>query len=111
MRKGWLQIKKEENFLEENFNISFTWYQIIEIKVMRLIELFKVACHRPYMIKSILSTRCPHCGRLFSFPTISQQRTEYQDKYSNYFCGCKYCRKENASYWNDMWEDYYSSRL
>ena len=55
--------------------------------------------------------RCPHGGRWFSFPTISQQRTEYQDKYSNYFCGCKYCREENASYWNDMWEEYYSSRL
>lgn len=52
---------------------------------MRLVELFKVACHRPYMIKSILSTRCPHCDRWFSFPTISQQRTQYQDEYANYF--------------------------
>lgn len=107
----WCSIKKEEDFLEENFNISFTWYQIIGIKIMRFIELFKVACHRPYMIKSILSTRCPHCGRWFSFPIISQQRTEYQDKYANYFCGCKYCREENSNYWNDMWEEYYSSRL
>ena len=76
-----------------------------------IIELFNVVCHKPYMIKAILSTRCPQCGRWFSFPTIQRQRTMYQDRYANYFCGCKYCHEKNDRYWDDVWEDYYSSRL
>lgn len=103
--------KKEEELFEWNTGIKFTLYQKIRFNIMRFIELFKVACHRPNMIKAILSTRCPCCGRWFSFPTIQGQRTMYQDRYSNYFCGCKYCHEENNRYWDDMWEDYYRSRL
>lgn len=106
-----IMIKTVEEFITKNYNIKFTWYQKVELNIIRFIELFNVACHRPYMIKAILSTRCPQCGRWLSFPTIQGQRTMYQDRYANYFCGCKYCHEENDRYWNDMWEDYYSSRL
>ena len=104
-------IKTVKEFITKNYNIKFTWYQKGELNIIRFIELFKVACHRPYMIKAILSTRCPHCGRWFSFPIIRGQRTMYQNRYANYFCGCKYCHEENDRYWDEMWEDYYSSRL
>lgn len=77
----------------------------------KLFEKIKVAFNRPYMIKAILTTRCPRCRRLFSFPTIEHQNTKYQDKYSNYFCGCKECVEENDRYWDEMWEDYYKSIL
>ena len=63
------------------------------------------------MIKAILINRCPECGRWFSLPVIESQRTMYQDKYSNYFCGCKECREENNRYWDEMWEDYYKNIL
>ena len=78
---------------------------------MRIIELFKVAFYKPYMLRAILTARCPQCRRWFSFPIIRRQRTMYQDDYSNFFCGCKCCQEENDRYWDGMWEDYYSGRL
>lgn len=104
-------LKNIEELFEWNTGMKFTWYQKVELKIMRFIELLKVALHRPYMIKAIFSTRCPRCGKWFSFPTIKEQGTMYQDKYANYFCGCKYCHEENDRYWDAMWEDYYSGRF
>ena len=95
--------KKEEDLFEWSTSTKFTRYPKLYFNITRFIELFRVACHRPYMIKAILSTRCPQCGRWLSFPTIQGQRTMYQNRYANYFCGCKYCHEENDRYWDDMW--------
>lgn len=103
--------KNEVDFIEEYTAIKFTWYQRLYLKIRRLFILVKVAFHRPYMIKAILTTRCPQCGRYFSFPKIREQNTRYHDKYSNYFCGCKDCEEENDKYWKDMWSSYWSSVL
>ena len=103
--------KKEEDFLEEYTAIKFTWYQKMYFRIRRFFRLVKVAFHKPYMLKAILTTRCPQCGRWFSFPKIVEQNTRYHDEYSNYFCGCRYCEEENDRYWEDMWDDYYSKLL
>ncbi len=102
--------KNEEDFLEECRTIKLTWYQELCFRIREFIKLVKVAVHRPYMIKAILTTRCPYCERWLSFPTIQRQRTMYQDDYRNYFCGCKHCHEKNDAYWDDIWEDYYGSR-
>lgn len=97
--------------IEKDFDIKITWYQKLHMRIIYKLYCLDTAIHRPYMIKAILTTRCPHCGRWFSFPKIEPQRTLYQDKYDNYFCGCKECQEENVTMWDSMWEDYYSSIL
>ena len=42
-------------------------------RIKRFFKLFKVALHKPYMLKAILTTRCPQCGRWLSFPKIIEQ--------------------------------------
>ena len=103
--------KNEEEFIEKYYDVKFTWYQKMCCGILRFITKVKVAFHRPYMIKAILTGRCPQCGKWFSFPTIQSQRTMYQDWYSNYFCGCKECQLENDGYWDDRWDEYYSGRF
>lgn len=103
--------ENELDFIEEYMPIKFTWHQRLYLKIKRIFRLLNVAFHRPYMVKAILTGRCPHCGRYFSFPKITEQNTRYHDEYSNYFCGCKDCEEENDMYWEDMWRDYWSSVL
>jgi hypothetical protein len=97
------------NFLEVFSPIRLKAHQKLVLRMMFCKEIINVALHRPYMIKAIMTTKCPACGRWFTFPKIVSQRTAYHDEYSNYFCGCKECVKENDVYWKERWEEYYSS--
>ena len=71
--------ENELDFIEEYTPIKRTWYQriyfAINFEIQRFFRLFKVALHRPYMLKAILTGRCPQCGRYFSFPKITEQNT------------------------------------
>ena len=46
----------------------------------------------------------------FMYPKKFRINTTYENDNLNYMVGCKFCKEENDSYWNSMWEDYYSSR-
>ena len=87
------------------------WYLKSESKGNRFFEMFKVVVHKSYMLKAVLTSKCPQGGQKFSFPTIREQMTCYDNKYDNFFCGCKECQKKNEQFWDEMWEEYYSSYL
>lgn len=102
---------RKKNIPIEDISIKVTWFNKLCFRVRRFIKLIKVAFHFPYMIKAVLTTKCPHCGHWLSFPIIREQNTRYQNDFSNYFCGCKYCREINDENWESIWEDYYRSVL
>jgi len=39
-----------------------------------------------------------------------RQNTFYPDEEDNYVTLCPQCHKDNESYWEDMWIEYYSSQ-
>lgn len=86
---------------------KITRWQLLLFHIKIIKGKMRAAIHRPFMIKAILTTRCPQCGHLFRFPRIYRQNTAYVNEDDNYFCGCKVCQKENERYWDEMWKQIY----
>ena len=57
----------------------------------------------------ILDIRCPRCGG----PSPSNQRlnTMYENEESNWMYACDECYQEIYDHYEELWADYYSSRL
>lgn len=57
---------------------------------------------------------CPNCpkGRyLFAYPKTVRINTMYKDEKSNYYTGCDFAIENINDYYDELWEDYYSSRF
>lgn len=55
---------------------------------------------------------CPCCDRYFKWPvTTERRRTQYNDPKSNYMTACSECHEEDDTYYDELWKDYYASRL
>jgi hypothetical protein len=55
---------------------------------------------------------CPYSrGCLFEYPKTVRLNTMYVDEKSNYFTGCDAIIDEINKDYDELWEDYYSSRL
>lgn len=54
---------------------------------------------------------CPKGRCLFAYPKTVRLDTMYEDEKSNYFTGCDFAIEKINSYYEEMWEEYYSSRL
>ena len=53
---------------------------------------------------------CPCCERYFRWPvTTSRRNTQYVEEASNYLTACKECHAEDDAYFDDLWNQYYSS--
>lgn len=55
--------------------------------------------------------KCPCCGRYFVYPCREHRNTAYVDSESNYMYACKDCHEQDDEYYQELWNDYYSSRL
>lgn len=47
----------------------------------------------------------------FMYPKKFRMNTAYVKEEANYSFGCKYCQKESFEYYQELWDNYYSSRL
>lgn len=54
---------------------------------------------------------CPNGRCSFAYPKTVRLDTMYKDEKSNYFTGCDFAIEKINSYYEEMWEEYYSSRL
>ena len=55
---------------------------------------------------------CPWCKRWFQWPITTERRhTQYFDPKSNYLTACMQCHEEDNAYYDELWKDYYASRL
>lgn len=54
---------------------------------------------------------CGICGRWFVYPKRRHMNTMYINEESNYCKVCANCFEEIEEYWQDLWDDYNSSRL
>jgi hypothetical protein len=52
---------------------------------------------------------CDRCG--IRNARKNRQRTSYHDDESNWANLCPSCQEEADEHWEEMWEEYYSSRL
>ena len=53
---------------------------------------------------------CPCCNRYFKYPIKTMRRnTQYCDEASNWLTACKDCHEEDEAYFDDLWNQYYSS--
>lgn len=59
-------------------------------------------------IKRILGY-CDGCGRWFKYPKRYKMNTGYVDEESNYEYCCIECHEEHEEYWQERWDEYYSS--
>ena len=58
----------------------------------------------------VLFGYCPHCERWFRWSVKTQRRhTQYCEEASNWLTACKDCHYEDDEYFDDLWEQYYSS--
>jgi len=53
---------------------------------------------------------CPLHG-WFLYPKRYRMNTAYVDDKNNYSIGCKFCQQESYEYYQELWNDYYGSRL
>jgi hypothetical protein len=53
---------------------------------------------------------CPMHG-WFLYPKRYRMNTAYVNEESNYAIGCKYCQQESYEYYQELWDDYWGSRL
>ena len=53
---------------------------------------------------------CPHHG-WFLYPKRYRMNTAYVEYEANYSIGCKYCQQDSYEYYQELWNDYYGSRL
>lgn len=57
---------------------------------------------------------CPYGrdkGCLFKYPKTVRLNTMYADEKSNYFTGCDVMIEEINKHYDELWDDYYYSRL
>ena len=53
---------------------------------------------------------CPCCDRYFKYQIKTMRRnTQYCDEASNWLTACKDCHEEDEAYFDDLWNQYYSS--
>lgn len=53
---------------------------------------------------------CPWCERWFRWSVKTERRhTQYCEESSNWLTACKECREEDDAYYDDLWDQYYSS--
>ena len=53
---------------------------------------------------------CPCCERYLRFPVTTERRhTQYCEEASNWLTACKECHDEDDAYFDDLWNQYYSS--
>jgi hypothetical protein len=55
--------------------------------------------------------KCEMCGRWFQYPKQRRMNTAYHNEEDNYIDVCLDCYAEIESYWEERWNEYYSSRL
>ena len=61
------------------------------------------------VIKRLLGY-CPCCERYFRWPVTTKRRnTQYVEESANYLTACKECHKLDDEYFDDLWNQYYSS--
>lgn len=53
---------------------------------------------------------CPNHG-WFLYPKRYRMNSAYLDDKLNYSIGCKYCQQESYEYYQELWADYWNSRL
>lgn len=53
---------------------------------------------------------CPNHG-WFHYAKRYRMNTAYINEEANYSYGCKECQKECFEYYDELWKDYYGSRL
>lgn len=53
---------------------------------------------------------CPMHG-WFLYPKRYRMNTAYVEDELNYSVGCKYCQQESYEYYQELWDDYWGSRL
>lgn len=61
------------------------------------------------LIKRILG-HCPHCERYFKYPKKRMMNTCYEDYESNFVYECMECYERTLEYYQELWDDYNSSR-
>jgi hypothetical protein len=55
---------------------------------------------------------CPQCGRYLRWSVKTTRRhTQYCEEASNWLTACKECQIEDDAYFDDLWNQYYSSIL
>jgi cytochrome c553 len=53
---------------------------------------------------------CPQCGRFFRWSVKTERRhTQYCEEASNWLTACRECHEEDDAYYDDLWNQYYSS--
>lgn len=53
---------------------------------------------------------CPCCNRYFRWPVTRQRRaSQYVNDEANFLVACKECHELDDEYFNDLWQQYYSS--
>ncbi len=74
---------------------------------------YKAACRKyrkPRGFFKILFGYCPWCGRWFRWSVkTSRRHTQYCDEASNWLTACRECHEEDDAYYDELWNDYYSS--
>lgn len=54
---------------------------------------------------------CPNGRCLFAYPKTVKLGTMYGDEKSNYYTRCGFAIENINDYYDELWEDYYSSRF
>ena len=63
------------------------------------------------LIKKMLGY-CPCCEQWFKWPVTTERRhTQYCEESNNYLTACPDCQYEDDAYFDELWKDYYASRL
>lgn len=91
-------------------NIKWKLSLWIKTRTMSL-RLIHRECKRDGLIAlmHILSHKCGSCGECSTKIKTRRQNTAYCDDIQNYTRECFNCHIEHESYWEERWEEYYSS--
>ena len=75
--------------------------------------LFHPYDSRPFYKRILGYCNCPYHKRCwFVYPPTIHQNTAYKEERCNYITICEeFYEDEIAPYWEEMWSDYYSSKL
>lgn len=55
--------------------------------------------------------KCPYCKESFTKPFLIHQNCAYVDELSNYYWACGRCQEDIYERYQDMWDEYNSSRF
>lgn len=81
----------------------------LNIKYAMLIYRLKRRIHQ--MLIKILPLCHGHVGPCFKIGKRRRQNTQYVDDSKNWVFLCDDCMRQNDEHWDEMWDDYYSSRF